>query len=71
MLSNFIMADKLAETINYFIGLAAVSFVLLILYQKSKNHPDFKVYGLDIKAILGIGALAIVLFIVLIVKSLV
>ncbi|MBC7828740.1 MAG: hypothetical protein H7122_13395 [Chitinophagaceae bacterium] len=65
------MADKLAETINYLIGLAGVSFVLLILYQKSKNQPNFKVYGLDIKTILRIGAIAIILFVVLLTKSLV
>lgn len=63
------MADKFAETINYFIGLAGVSFIMLILFQKNKTDPDFKVYGLDIKTILWIGVLAIVLFIFLIIKS--
>jgi len=63
------LAEKLAETFDYFIGLAGISFVLLLLHQKSKTQPHFKVYGLNIKTILRIGYFGIAIFIILIVQS--
>lgn len=64
------MTHNSAAIINYLISLAAISFGLYFLIQKSKGRPGMKFLGLPANAVIKVAFIGIGIFLALIILTL-
>ncbi len=63
--------NKIAEIVNYVIGLVGILYGIYSVKNKTINNPSFRIVGLTGKQFITLGYLGITLFLLLIIYRIV